>query len=557
MIAGVRQVCASGLVVLAATLAACSDPAPVEPGIDAAAIDGAVAIDAAGEVDADVDAGTDAATACATPAACEQRAADRFDAILGDPAALDAFLAAVPKGGDLHQHLSGAVYAETYLDWARADGVCINTSTFAAVAAGSCSASTQPAPASGSFFDQIVRAWSMQDFVAGAETGHDHFFATFGKFGVVAGAHRDEELADVVTRAASENQLYVETMLNLGRNVGNLAAADWSGTLTAADLPSFYATLTADPQFAARVTADVAVVTAAHDGYRAVLACDDLSPSPPCRVELRFVAQVSRTGANDQIFGQLVGAFEMARQTGLIVGANLSSPEDDPAAISNYELHMAMLDFLYRRYTESGLSPLQVTLHAGELTAAYLPPGSTANTFHIRRAVEVGHARRIGHGVDVMSETDPTALLDELAARDVLVEVCLSSNDQILEVRGAAHPLAQYLAHGVPVALATDDQGVSRSSLAGEYKRAALDQHLGYRQLKTMARDSLEHAFLPGPSLWTSVATATPVPACAGGTVGGAPAAACQDHLAGSERARLQWKLEQRFLAFEQAQPAP
>jgi adenosine deaminase len=216
---------------------------------------------------------------------------------------------------------------------------------------------------------------------------------------------------------------------------------------------------------------------------------------------------------------------------------------------------MAMLDFLYRRYTEPGLSPLQVTLHAGELTAAYLPAGSTANTFHIRRAVEVGHATRIGHGVDVMSETNPTALLDALAARGVLIEVCLSSNDQILEVRGSAHPLAQYLAHGVPVALATDDQGVSRSSLAGEYRRAALDQHLGYRQLKTMARDSLQHAFLPGAPLWASVATVTPAAACAGGApIGTAPSAACQQLLADSERARLQWKLEQRFLAFEAAQ---
>ncbi len=550
-----RHVAPGMLGLIAAAVAGCSDPAPVEPGPDAAALDGAVAIDAAGEVDAGGDAGPDAGAACATPAACEQRAVERFDAILGDPAALDAFLTAVPKGGDLHQHLSGAVYAETYLDWARADGVCINTTTFAAVAAGSCSASTQPAPSAGTFFDQIVRAWSMQGFMAGAESGHDHFFATFGKFGVVAGAHRDEELADVVTRAASENQLYVETMFNLGRNVGNLAAAAWSGTVSEAQLATFYATLTADPNFAARVAADVAVVTAAHDGYRAVLGCDDLSPSAPCKVELRFVAQVSRTGANDQIFGQLVGAFEMARQTGLIVGANLSSPEDDPAAIANYELHMAMLDFLYRRYTEPGLSPLQVTLHAGELTAAYLPAGSTANTFHIRRAVEVGHATRIGHGVDVMSETNPTALLDALAARGVLIEVCLSSNDQILEVRGSAHPLAQYLAHGVPVALATDDQGVSRSSLAGEYRRAALDQHLGYRQLKTMARDSLQHAFLPGAPLWASVATVTPAAACAGGApIGTAPSAACQQLLADSERARLQWKLEQRFLAFEAAQ---
>ena len=42
-------------------------------------------------------------------------------------------------------------------------------------------------PTSGAFFDSIVQAWSMQDFVAGSENGHDHFFATFGKYGLVAG----------------------------------------------------------------------------------------------------------------------------------------------------------------------------------------------------------------------------------------------------------------------------------------------------------------------------------------------------------------------------------
>ena len=544
-----------GCLLAACAAIACGDPDPAATDVDAAAVDAGA--DAPADVDAALDAaGPDAAAPCATPAACEQATADRFDAIVGDAPALAAFLTAVPKGADLHNHLSGAVYAETYLGWARADGDCVNTSTFAAVT--TCGTGTQPAPASGTFFDQIVRAWSMEGFVPGAETGHDHFFATFGKFGAVAGAHRDDELADVATRAASENQLYVETMFNLGRNVGSLAAADWTGAVTAADLPQFYATLTADPQFAARVAADVAVVTGAAAGYKTVLGCDDLSPPPACDVTMRFVAQVSRTGANDQIFGQLVGAFEIARQTGQLVGANLSSPEDDPAAISNYDLHMAMLDFLYQRYTATGLSPLQVTLHAGELTAAVLPPGSTANTFHIRRAVEVGHARRIGHGVDVLTETDSAGLLDELAARGVLVEVCLSSNDQILEIRGAGHPLAQYLAHGVPVALATDDQGVSRSSLAGEYRRAAVDQHLGYRQLKTMARDSLEHAFVPGASLWTSVATAQPVAACAPTAtmpVGGVPSGPCQQFLAGSERAHLQWELERRFLAFEQAPP--
>jgi adenosine deaminase len=504
------------------------------------------------------DSSPDARPACtATPTECaamwEQAAATKFDALLTDPVGLAAFLKAVPKGGDLHNHLSGAVYAETLLDWGRTDGDCISSTTYGAVTSSSCSTTNLAVPTSGTFFDSIVRAWSMEDFVAGTETGHDHFFSTFGKFGLIAGAHRDETIADVLIRAADENQVYVETMFNLAKNTGTLSASLWSGTLTAADLPTLYDQLIANAGFATAVTNDVAVVSAATTGYRAALGCDDIAVPAACDVGVRFVAQVSRTGASDQVFGQLVGAFEMASLTNQIVAANLSSPEDDASSIANYNLHMAMLDFLHTKY--AGKSPLHITLHAGELTAAYLPTGSTANTFHIRAAVETGHAERIGHGLDVMSETDPVGLMMEMAAKQVMVEVCLSSNVQILEVSGAAHPLAQYLANGVPVALATDDQGVSRSSMAGEYVRAALDQHLTYRQLKTLARTSLEHAFLPGPSLWTTIAQ--PIADCAATDtmgIGGTPNASCAAFLATSERAQMQWNLEGRFLAFESKQ---
>jgi len=529
------------------------------PAVDAATVDVAVELDAA------LDGLPDAALpACGTPTQCasmwEAHAADRFDDLLDDSAGLADFLHDVPKGADLHNHLSGAVYAETLLGWAFEDGNCINRTTFAAVSPGSCSASTSPTPTAGTFFEQIIDAWSMRNFVPGAQSGRDHFFATFGKFGLIAANHRDDEIADLAIRAARENQLYIETMFNLGRNVGTLAADSWTGTLTAADLPVLFARIRSAPTFAAEIADDVAVVESARSGYRRSLGCDGATPPPACDVTVRFIAQVSRTGANDQIFGQLIGAFEMAAVNGQIVGANLSSPEDDTASINNYDLHMAMLDFLYGRYTAAGTSPLQITLHAGELTAASLPPGSTANTFHIRKAVQIAHAARIGHGLDILSETDSSALMDEMRDRNVLVEICLSSNDQILEVRGAAHPLAQYLAHGVPVALATDDQGVSRSSLAGEYLRAARDQLIDYRQLKTFARQSLEHAFVPGSSLWSAIETGTPTAACTPTDtmgVGTEPDATCQQLLNGSERARLQWELERRFLVFEQAQPAP
>jgi adenosine deaminase len=504
------------------------------------------------------DGSPDSHAACATTAAeCaaawEQAAADRFDTLLTDPTGLAAFLKAMPKGGDLHNHLTGAVYAETYLDWARSDGDCVNTGSYSAVDSGSCSASNAAVPTTGTFYDSIVHAWSMQGFIPGAETGHDHFFATFGKYGLVAGGHRDETIADVATRAADENEVYVETMFNLAKNTGTLSASLWSGTLTAADLPTLYTQLTTNAGFANAITSDVNVVTSAAAGYRNVLGCSEPMAPDACNVNVRFIAQVSRTAASDQIFGQLVGAFEMASRTNQIVALNLSSPEDDTASLTNYDLHMAMLDFLHTKY--AGTSPLHVTLHAGELTAAYLPANSNANTYHIRAAVETGHAERIGHGLDVATETNPTDLMAEMAANHVLVEVCLSSNAQILEVSGGAHPLATYLAAGVPVALATDDQGVSRSSMAGEYQRAALDQHLSYRQIKTLARNSLEHAFVPGASLWTTLGT--PIAACAATdtmAVGDSPSATCAAFLATSERATLQWDLEGRFLAFESRQ---
>jgi adenosine deaminase len=498
-----------------------------------------------------------------TPAACgatwEQAASDRFDAILGTPTELAAFLKAVPKGADLHNHLTGAVYAETYLGWAKTDGDCINSTTFAAVYGNQCSPSTQAVPTSGAFYDDIVRAWSMKDFVpGGAQTGRDHFFATFGKYGAIAGAHRDDDLADIAKRAADENQLYIETMFNLGKNIGTLAASVWSGPLTAADLPAFYDMLVAAPAFATEVADDVKVVNGAADGYKTKLGCSGASPPAACSVGVRFVAQVSRTGALDNLFGQLVSAYEMAAKTPNLVAANLSSPEDDTTSLKNYDLHMEMLDFLDAKYKTTNKSPLHVTLHAGELTPAYLPAGyETANTFHVRAAVEKGHAERIGHGIDILSETDSSALMDDMAKRGVMVEICLSSNDQILEVKGAKHPLAEYLKHNVPVALATDDQGVSRSSMAGEYMRAALDQKMTYRQLKTMARTSLEHSFLPGTSLWTSVASATPAAACAAtATMGvGDPASPeCLSLLQASEKATLQWELERRFRDFESRQ---
>src|SRR5690242_5326627 len=59
----------------------------------------------------------------------EQRTARYFESIRKSPPQELAFLLKLPKGGDLHNHLSGSIYAETYIQWAADKGLCIDTRT--------------------------------------------------------------------------------------------------------------------------------------------------------------------------------------------------------------------------------------------------------------------------------------------------------------------------------------------------------------------------------------------------------------------------------------------
>ncbi len=143
---------------------------------------------------------------------------------------------------------------------------------------------------------------------------------------------------------------------------------------------------------------------------------------------------------------------------------------------------------------------VHISLHAGELAPGMVPPEGLRS--HIRLAVEQGHAERIGHGVDVMYENRPYDLLKEMAAKHVMVEINLTSNDVILGVKGREAPFPIYRRFRVPVALSTDDEGVSRIDLTHEYVRAVETYGLSYADLKQMVRTSIEHSFTPGESLW-------------------------------------------------------
>jgi len=432
-------------------------------------------------------AGAIAATPAAAPG--EAATATYFASIRKNPSLLLAFLAEMPKGGDLHNHISGAIYAESYLRWAADDGMCFSVATMAIVN-GTCDAGAgRPAAAdllrnSNPLFDQAVDAMSMRHWDPSLD-GHDHFFATFDKFRLTSSSRTGDMLAELAARAAAEHVSYLELMATTEGGIGATRgiAAGWDP-----DLPKLRDKLLAAGFRDAISSAARTRLDDAEARKRALLECGTPKASPGCLTTIRYIYQVGRASSPQAVFGQMLAGFEIATADPRVVSLNLVQPEDDPIAARDFSLQMSMLDYLHTQYPA-----VKLTLHAGELTEGLVPPETLR--FHIRESIRTGHASRIGHGTGVMFEDDPLALLREMASNKVLVEVALSSSDLILGVRGPRHPLNTYLKYGVPVALVTDDAGVSRSTLTLEFRKAVEEQGVDYRTLKRMARNSIDYSF--------------------------------------------------------------
>ena len=129
-----------------------------------------------------------------------------------------AFLEAMPKGADLHNHADGAVYAEALIGIGLADGLCVNATFVSSDPPCDASKGQQPienAVRQGAW-DAIVDAWSTRNVAKYPISGHDQFFRTFGKFGAVAAHHQGNIVADALRQADRDHVAYVELMTSFG-----------------------------------------------------------------------------------------------------------------------------------------------------------------------------------------------------------------------------------------------------------------------------------------------------------------------------------------------------
>jgi len=137
------------------------------------------------------------------------------------------------------------------------------------------------------------------------------------------------------------------------------------------------------------------------------------------------------------------------------------------------------------QYAYAAAQGLRLTAHAGE----------SAGPESIWGALNLG-AERVGHGLTAIHDPE---LVEELAVRQIPVEICLTSNLRTgCCVQIGEHPVRRYFDHGLMVTLNTDDPAMFGTTLRGEYELAQAEFGFTDEHLRELARNSFEASFLPG-----------------------------------------------------------
>jgi len=161
----------------------------------------------------------------------------------------------------------------------------------------------------------------------------------------------------------------------------------------------------------------------------------------------------------------------------VLVAVNMVGREDND---KGYPLRfLSTLRDLRRQY-----SGVRLSIHAGEVDE----PNS-----HVRDTLLLG-ADRIGHANNLITDDDTMRLMRH---GPYLIEINLISNLLLNYVTDFdQHPFPEYLRTGIPVALATDDRGMWESTMSDEFFVAVKEFNLSWDEVRTLSRNSLSYAFV-------------------------------------------------------------
>lgn len=421
-----------------------------------------------------------------------------FEKIRNNEAELTAFFAQMPKGGDLHHHFSGSIYAEPMLEDAINEDFYLNTTTMEVL---------KEKPATGkweqfstiskrgelyAYKQKIMEKWSAKDYNGVSYPSDKLFFESFEKFSPAIPGHFGEGLLELKNRAISENLSYIETQLStIPSDINTADLTDFNAQLRQAAankdekavkklLESLYKTFQKREAKKDAQNFNTNFVAKMHNDLK----IDDAN------FTMRYQNFVLRFMEPVDLFKNLVVAFISADSSDLMAGVNIVSPEDGETSMKDYWLHMVMFN-----YCHSVFPNVKYTLHAGELTLGLVQPEDL--TWHINDAIYVARANRIGHGVDMAYEKNSYSLLQYMAKQHIPIEINLVSNEFILRVKENRHPISLYKEFNVPIVISTDDAGILRTNMTEQYVLLAKRyKDINYADIKQYVYNSINYSFI-------------------------------------------------------------
>lgn len=426
-----------------------------------------------------------------------------LDKIRNNEAALTAFFSQMPKGGDLHHHYSGSVYAEPVLEYAIKENFYLNIQTMMVSRA-------QPTEGNWETFStlkshgtldyykqQIMQKWSVKDYNATNYPSDKLFFESFEKFMPAADEMFRSGLLELKNRAVKENLSYIETQLATipaEVDLKDLTPFDSKLREMAAQKNEKEILAFLDTIYIALQQKNVAAYAADYNARFVAKMHSDLKIDD-ASFTMRYQNFVLRFMEPTVLFKNLVVAFISADASPLMAGVNIVSPEDGATSMNDYWLHMIMFKYCHTRFPN-----VKYSLHAGELALGLVQPEEL--TWHIRSAVYDAGANRIGHGVDVAYESKSYELMQYMAKNKIAIEINLVSNEFILKVKESRHPITLYKEFDVPIVISTDDAGILRTNMTEQYVLLAKRyKDISYADIKQFVYNSINFSFIKDESV--------------------------------------------------------
>ena len=404
----------------------------------------------------------------------QDASADWFDDIKANGSAEDLYrvLYYMPKGGDLHNHLSGAVFSEWWYDLALAE------------------------KSRGYVYYTKVRIENCRNY-GGNEYGLDPYYLMFRnimaiQYETLSDCEKSEykllsELNDHEKSAWMDSirldkpyEGREEFFGTHWQRLGALLTNPWlQAEILYRNMQSFGAEGVTYIEFQVAGGGGInADGTPVSPDVEAAILRERLAQKDAIEtgVTVRLQLAILRFLPNAEDHLRFVYKF-VHDNSDLYVAVNMVGREDNGKR--NPRRFLSTMRDLRRQY-----SGVKLSIHAGEVDE----PNA-----HVRETLLLG-ADRIGHGLNLITDDDTMRLMRH---GHYLVEINLISNLKLGYFDDfAQHPFPEYLRTGIPVALSTDDRGMWDSTMTDEFFVAVTEFDLSWDEIKLLSRNSLAHAFL-------------------------------------------------------------